>query len=139
MSTRGIIKRIWGLAKKGLNLTDDDLYSILYRETGKESMKECKEKELKRVVLSLEHLRGEGVPGRASRKQIWKIKDLARELGWEDNPRRLAGFLRKWYGVEQAQWLSSRDAWKAIESLKNILERERAKDDGSGQDLSDRQ
>jgi hypothetical protein len=117
-------KIIWGLAK-GLGLHKEELYSVLFRETQKDSMRACTEKELRRVVQALVILKEEtkSRPGMASNKQIWKIRQLEKELGWDDNPKRLTSFLRKWYGVERPEWLSSRNAWKAIESLKKVLEK----------------
>lgn len=123
-------KIIWGLAK-GLGLNKEELYIVLFRETQKDSMRACTDKELQRVVQALVILKEESKnrPGMASNKQVWKIRQLEKKLGWYDNPKRLASFLRKWYGVDRPEWLTSHDAWKAIESLKKVLEK--GNNDGS--------
>jgi hypothetical protein len=120
------IKNIWGLAKsKELNLSDEELYSIIFRETGKESMRELTTKELNKVILALgkEKDRVTKREKRASKEQIWKIRELEKELNWEDNPKRLIAFIKKYYKVEKLEWLTSKDAWRLIESLKKMLEK----------------
>lgn len=118
------IRNIWGLAKsKELNLTDDDLYAIIIRETGKDSMRQLTTKELNRVISVLIDMkeRYKARPGMASKEQLYKIKELEKALGWDDNPRRLQGFIRKYYKVERLEWLKFNDAIKLIESLKKML------------------
>lgn len=61
-------------------------------------------------------------PAAASPQQIWKIKQLASALGW-DNPRRLNGFLKKYAKVERLEWLDARRAYQVIEGLKKMAER----------------
>jgi len=118
------IKVIWALGRK-LGLQEDQIRDILRRETGKESMRECSDKELDRVILSLRaHQAGENHTGdRATKKQIWKIRAYERELGWQDEPKRLQAFLKKYYKVEQPEWLTRAQAWRAIESLKKVAAR----------------
>ncbi|MED4377956.1 regulatory protein GemA [Schinkia azotoformans] len=118
------IKMIWATAKRA-QISDDDLYAVLYRETGKDSMRECTEKELDRVLLSLrtslgfDNFRG----NRVTKKQMWKIRQMESQLGWADNPKRLQSFLRKYYRVDQIEWLTAAQAWRAIESLKKLIEK----------------
>lgn len=121
------IKRIWGIAKASLGMTDDDLYALLHRETGKESMRDCTAKDLDRLLLSLRTMQGfsEQRGNRATKKQIWKIRQLEKQLDWDDNPKRLQGFLKRFYKVEQVEWLTSAQAWRAIESLKKLIDKER--------------
>ena len=115
------IKVIWTLGKK-LGLAQEDIRAILFRETGKDSMKECTGKELDYVVLALRNLqKSESQPSnRATKKQVWKIHEIEKELGWQDNPKRLQAFLNKYYKIDQPAWLTSAQAWKAIESLKKV-------------------
>lgn len=116
------IRNIWGVAKKGLNMSDEDLYSILQRETGKDSMRECTTLELNRVLLALRSIK-EQSGNRATEKQVWKIRQLEKQLKWDDNSKRLAAFLKKYYGVERPEWLTKGQAWKVIESLKKVASR----------------
>jgi hypothetical protein len=59
----------------------------------------------------------------ATEEQIWKIRRLEKVLGWDDNPHRLEGFVRKYYKVEKLEWLKFNDAVKLIESLKKMAAR----------------
>lgn len=120
----GVIKKIWTASKK-LDLSKEEIYMILQRETGKDSMRKCSEKELERVLFSLNsssgfsNFRGD----RATKRQLWKIRQIETELGWSDNPQRLTSFVHKYYKVESIEWLTSAQAWRLIESLKKVLER----------------
>lgn len=118
------IKMIWATAKRA-KLSDDDLYAVIYRETGKDSMRKCTEKELDRVLLSLRSTLGfDNFRGnRATKKQIWKIHQLESQLGWSNNPMRLQRFLRKYYRIDKVEWLTTAQAWRAIESLKKLVEK----------------
>lgn len=133
--SRTQIKTIWGLAKTGLNLSDDDLYAIVARETDKDSIKACTTKELNRVIQVLIHLKElyEARPDKGTKKMLWKIRQLEKELGWDDSPMRLTAFLKKYYSVEKPEWLSRQEAWKAIESLKKVIERK--KDNGGREEV----
>ncbi|KYG90363.1 hypothetical protein A0U40_18400 [[Bacillus] sp. KCTC 13219] len=55
---------------------------------------------------------------------MWKIEQLEQQLGWQDEPQRLQGFIKKYYKVERVEWLTSAQAWRLIESLKKMLEKE---------------
>ena len=73
----------------------------------------------------------------ATKKQEWKIKDLAKKLGWLDkdgeaDEGRLNGFLSERMGVLNYRWLSKKEASNAIEAFKSMLERQEECEDGSG-------
>lgn len=118
------IKVIWSLGKK-LGFSEEDIRAILFRETNKESMRECTGHELNRVILSMQNVKSteEQTGNRPSKKQVWKIRQLEKELGWQDEPVRLQAFIKKYYGVEQPEWLTNGQAWKLIESLKKVVAR----------------
>ena len=59
----------------------------------------------------------------ATDKQIWKIKELVRALGWDDNPKRLEAFLLKYTGVAKLEWLPKQKAIGLIDGLKSMVER----------------
>lgn len=107
----------------------DDLYAMLHRETGKDSMRECTEKELERVLLALNSIKGfDNFRGnRATKRQLWKIHQLEKQLSWHKNPKRLQAFIKKYYQVDYIEWLTSAQAWRLIESLKKLLEKEGAR------------
>ena len=123
--SRPQIRSIWGLAKSELKLSQEELYSIVLRETGKESLRELETRELNRVITVLIKLKEKANVrvGMASKDQIWKIKELAKELGWDDNPKRLKAFVKKYYKIENLEWLNGNQAWRLIESLKKLLKK----------------
>jgi hypothetical protein len=59
----------------------------------------------------------------ATKGQLWKIDRLVEELEWDDNPKRLEGFCKKYSKVDKPQWLTKSQAWRLIEGLKKILEK----------------
>ncbi|WP_032122025.1 regulatory protein GemA [Clostridium amazonitimonense] len=137
------IRTIWGLAKgKELQLTDEDLYSIVYRETGKDSIKALTQEEIKKVCYALTALKE--VDKRyinrqrsqwATQDQLWKISQIENQLGWNDNPKRLRKFMAKYYNKESLNWLTFDEASNLIESLKKVLARERKKAAAQGGEL----
>lgn len=118
------IKTIWGLAK-GIGLEKDSLYDIIEAITGKRSMTQCTGTELNKVVSRLGHYKdGQGDDSnKASKEQIWKIRQLEKELEWDDNPARLKGFMRKYARVERIEWLKTWQAHKLIEALKKMVQK----------------
>lgn len=117
-------KLIWTIGRK-LGMKETDIRAVLHRETGKDSMRQCSEQELRRVVFVLRQLQGEQhfTGNRATKRQIWKIRQYEQELGWADRPQRLQSFLHKYYRTERPEWLTRGQAWKAIESLKKLKEK----------------
>lgn len=112
-------------------MTKDDVYTIVFRETGKEHMSDCTEKELEQIrkaIIFIKDANGQR-PNRATKKQLWKIRQLEKELGWDKNPARLEGFIKKYYHAEELAWLKFGQASNLIDSLKNILEKEKRADD----------
>lgn len=126
------IKRIWGLAK-GEQLSDDELYEILYRETGKEHMRECSDRELERVLAAVIAIKDTSAwrPGMATKRQLWKIRQLEQTLGWADNPKRLTAFVEKYYHTKRLEWLTMEQASNLIDSLKNLLAKEKREQNGA--------
>lgn len=118
------IKTIWGLAKN-IGLEKDNLYDIIEAITGKRSMTKCTGTELNKVVLRLGRYKDSqgSDSNKASKEQIWKIRELEKELGWSDNPARLQGFMKKFSGVEHKEWLKKWQANNLIEALKKMVER----------------
>jgi len=117
------IKTIWSISS-GLNLTKDDIYALLNRETKKDSMRSCTNAELNKVIKSLIALKGHAASaGMITDEQYYYVKKLEKRLGWDDNPKRLEAFLSKYYKVNKINWLSTKDASNLIESLKNIIKR----------------
>jgi hypothetical protein len=61
--------------------------------------------------------------GRASAEQVEKIRALERELGWNNNPKRLNAFIRKYARTEQLHWLTDVQASNIIEALKKLVDK----------------
>ena len=61
-----------------------------------------------------------------------KIYALCEALGWNDDPRRIQGFVKRVAHVDRIEWLNIAQCEKVIEGLKAILAREQRK--GAGRD-----
>ena len=127
------IKTIWGIAKSPeLLLSDEDLYSIIYRETGKDSMRKLGQEEINKVCSALSNLKdsAKGSTGRTdtggnkrTKAQRQKIYRLTEELGWNNNNARINGFVKKMFNVERLEWLGNDQCNSIIEMLKSMVER----------------
>lgn len=111
-----------GLDHNGLR---DVAASIFRIPSGKVSLGKLSDNQLAQL---LGHLKGEtpgapiAMPNAASDRQIWKIHQLEAELGWRDEPQRLAGFIaRQCRGKNNLRDLTVRDAQLVIDGLKNLL------------------
>lgn len=139
------IRTIWAIAKSPeLGLTDEDLHGVVYRETGKESMKQLTQGEITTVARVLQNMKDSAGWGNQSKRtdeggnptterQRRKIYALCEELGWNDDPRRIQGFVKRVAHVDRLEWLGSGGCEKVIEGLKAILARENRKEGMNGQ------
>lgn len=134
MERNKILKAIWAKAKKLRlynsksskdDIKDSELYTLLYSQTQKYSMKECTDEELMKVLdtLKLFEQQDEANTGKITERQKGYIKHLTQKLKW-DNPKRLKGFIKKYTGVDRIEWLSPKQASNIIEGLKNLLRSE---------------
>ncbi|MEW6423159.1 MAG: phage protein GemA/Gp16 family protein [Bacillota bacterium] len=120
-ATKAQIKKIWITAKQ-LGMDEVDLRGLVGNLTGANSVQAMTKAQAIRLIdYLLDRQNKDYRPEMASRQQIWKIKQLAAELGWQDH--QLKGFLRKYAGVESLRWLDARRAYNAIEGLKKLKER----------------
>lgn len=134
------IRTLWAIAKSAeLGLTDDDLHALVFRETGKESIRELTQGQLGDVARVLQNMkdavsRKQGTKrtdtggNRQTVAQRQKIYALCGELGWNDDPRRIQGFVKRMTQVDRLEWLTPAQCEKVIEGLKAILQREKAKE-----------
>lgn len=125
--TAAQVKKIWAVARHQLGWDEDLLRTVVENITGSNRISALTKHQANRVIDDLD-ARANGRPGMATKRQIWKIRRLEAELGWDQNPKRLRAFLKKYYKVERPEWLRFQSAWRAIESLKRIKE--------SGQDAA---
>lgn len=134
------IRTLWAIAKSPeLGLTDDDLHAVVYRETGKDSIRKLSQGELNTVVRVLQNMK-DGVKKNTHTKrtdeggnprtveQRRKIYALCEELGWNNDPRRIQGFVKRVAHVDRLEWMGPAQCEKVIEGLKAILRREKAKE-----------
>lgn len=122
------IRKIYATASE-LGIDNDMLHTYVFNATGSQSISVLTVKEAAKVIDGLEAHRieknGGNVRGMANERQQRYILDLAKKLGWKDEPWRLKGFIRKYAGVEEVKWLSSKQASNIIEGLKKIIDKEK--------------
>lgn len=112
------IRTLWAIAKSPeLHLTDEDLHAVVYRETGKESMKMLTQGEVNTVARVLQNMKdsvsrsvrdkrtdtGGDIRTTAQRRKIYA---LCEALGWNDDPRRIQGFVKRVAHVDRIEWLN---------------------------------
>lgn len=104
---------------------NSELYIIVQTQTGKNGMSNCEDEELLKVLKYLKliehHKAVVETNNMITDKQKWRINHLAEELGWQDNPKRLEGFIFKETGIKKIQWLSKENATKVIIGLERYL------------------
>lgn len=119
--TKPQIKKLWALAKQ-TGMDEIDLRGLVKNLTGADSISGMTKAQAIRLIDYLVDRQNKDYrPEMASRQQIYKIRQLAAELGWEHY--QLKGFLRKYAGVENLRWLDARRAYNVIEGLKKVKER----------------
>lgn len=134
------IRTLWAIAKSPeLHMTDEDLHAVVYRETGKESIKKLSQGEINTVARVLQNMK-DSASGNVRTKrtdtggdartvqQRRKIYALTEALGWNDNPQRIQGFVKRMTGVDRLEWLTVAQCEKVIEGLKAILARQKQKE-----------
>lgn len=135
---QGSIRAIWGLAKSPeLMLEEDILYSIIKRETKKDSIRKLSQGEIDKVCRVLQNMKDD--VARSNQGQFKrtdeggnsdtenlrrKIYALTGELGWNNNNNRINGFIKRMFRVERIEWLSYAQCNKLIEILKNMVDRQ---------------
>jgi len=127
------LKLLWVLARQ-LDMDSDSLHEFVFQITGKESIKTLSVLEAKEVIDTLV-LNGAKVTRKrlpkplppnvvelATRQQMKYIRDLEKKLDWQDNARRLEGFLKKI--IRRKRVRTKQEAMKVIEGLKSMANRE---------------
>ncbi len=136
------IRMLWAIAKSPeLNLDEENLYAVVSRETGKDSMTKLTQPELNQVARVLQGMKdraGGRKPAKrtdeggnpATTAQRRKIYALCGELGWNDNPNRIQGFVKRMSGIDRIEWLNKKQCAVVIEALKKMAAR-RGEEDGA--------
>lgn len=129
--TSAQIKKIYATAKE-LNLDNELLHTFIFNLIGCEHISALTVYEANQIIDEIEYKKT-GVrkqqyrSNMATDDQIYKIHALERELGWNDNPRRLKGFMRKYCKTDNERWLTFDKASNLIEALKKVIDREKNK------------
>lgn len=132
--TAGQTKKIYATARE-LGIDNDLLHAMIETRYNLEHIKEMTTKQAGLFIDLMEKQivrpnRSVNLPtGRsaalASEKQLWKINELAKELGWDENPRRLRGFCKKYSGSDDVRFLTGQQAWRLIEGLKKLVQKKK--------------
>jgi hypothetical protein len=117
-------RKIWAAAKQR-GLDEDDLREIVRQITGQTSTKALTIHEAVRIIDRLEGKpeKPAATGNQISEKQLWKIRELEKALGWDDNSKRLEAFVKKYAHVDKLPWLTKYQAIKIIDGLKAVLAR----------------
>lgn len=109
------------IVKKELNLSDDEYRNILRSVTGVKSAKDLDDGKFSKLMNFFVRSRYYRVNrfGLTIRQKLY-IKYLVKEIGWEEA--HLNNFIHKYYHKPAVDKLTKKEAIKAIESLKSILE-----------------
>lgn len=126
------IKKIHVLAKER-GMDNDLLHEHMEMLVGKSSIRELTKKDAIALIDSLEGKGGRNVKDRATARQMYRIFELMKEMGWtaEDGKPdldRLNSFLRSektGFNLSDYRWLNIRLASDLIEAFKRIAAEER--------------
>lgn len=132
------IRTLWAIAKSPeLMLSEDDLHAVVFRETGKESIRKLSQKELSTVVRVLQNMK-DGIQRDTKSKRTdeggdprtvqlrRKIYALCDTLGWNSDNQRINAFAKRMCGVERIEWLDMAQCCKIVEALKAMTARRKA-------------
>lgn len=125
--TQGQMKKIHVLSKE-IGMDDDLLHEYVFMLTEKESLRKLSLDEAVRVIDGMLGKKGYARGDRISSRQESYIFILVTKLGWTDgegkpDKKRLNGFVKKQYGIDDYRWMTRGIASKVIEALKSLSER----------------
>lgn len=129
--TKMQISKIWTTAKE-LGWDKDLLYCAVNRISGGDSISELTKHQAIQLIeyllsqLSQRKATKDTRPGMATEKQIRLINKLASDLGWDDDPRRLQGFIKKYSKIDSPKWMTVKMASNIIQALKAMVARQTA-------------
>ena len=120
-------RKIHAMARE-LGMDDDLLHSYVSMMAQKDSLKALSLTEAIKVIDGMEAKKGYAAGDRISRRQEQYLFILRKKLGWTDaqgNPdkKRLDGFVKKQYGIDDYRWITRSAASKVIEALKVLTGR----------------
>ena len=126
---RSMIAKIQ-IARKQLNMVEDDYRQALFEHTGQTSLTKCSDAQLGRVLAFMQSkgFSPLGSGKAASNPMAKKARALwisLHQLGAVHNPseQALEAFARRQLKCEKMRWANQRDSYKLIEALKAMAER----------------
>lgn len=126
---RSMIAKIQ-IAKKQLNMVEDDYRQALLDQTGRISLKNCSDAQLARVVEFMKSKGFSSLPANkaAAHPMARKARALwisLYQLGVVHNAseQALEAFAKRQLGCEKLRWANQREAFKLIEALKAMADR----------------
>lgn len=126
---RSMIAKIQ-IAKKQLNMAEDDYRQALMDQTGRMSLKDCSDPQLARVLEFMKSKGFSSLPSgkAASHPMARKARAMwisLYQLGVVHNASEhaLEAFAKRQIGCDKMRWANQRDAYKLIEALKAMAER----------------
>jgi len=123
--TAGQKKIIWTIVRTN-NIDEEGFRDWLQRDFDTRSTRALSNSQAEAVIRSLnafigkdhtKHLFTWGI----TERQIWRVKRLADELGWDD-PRRLDGMIKKMFEKKALVQLNKTEGTKLIIGLERIIE-----------------
>ncbi len=122
------MRKIHALSRE-LGMDDDLLHEYVSMLTGKDSLKGLTVTEAIKVIDGMEGKKGYANGDRATYRQNAFIRVLVLQLGWADaagepDKKRLDGFVKKQYGIDDSRWMTRKVASKVIEGLKELAARQ---------------
>lgn len=124
--------KIFAVAKE-LDIDNELLHTFIKNIVGVDSIAKLTSFQAAKVIDELEYkktgIRKETQyrSNMATEDQLYKIHALEKALGWDNNPRRLKAFMKKYCRVDNEKWLTFDKASNLIEALKKVLEKEEEK------------
>ena len=123
-------RKIHALARE-LGMVDDLLHEYVSMLTEKQSLKDLTVMEAVKVIDAMEGKKGYAAGDRISWRQERYIECLMAQLEWvlEDgkpDKKRLDGFVKKQYGLDDSRWMTRKTASRVIEGLKALAARKRS-------------
>ncbi|ALA68821.1 hypothetical protein GT50_00455 [Geobacillus stearothermophilus 10] len=119
-------RKIFGMQRQ-YGIDEEDLRSVVEQVSGSRSISALTKEQAIQVIDRLCRIVGEAPKPREHRAtdaMLAKIRQLEKELGWADEPKRLQGFVKKFAGVDRLNWLTKQQGIKLIEALKKMRDRE---------------
>lgn len=139
MITEKQIKLMWVLAKQ-LGVDSQALHELIHGVYGKTSLKSLAQHEARTIIDRFVQAGGKvkkksaprksfppNVVEMVTRKQVKFIDLLEKALGWQDNPERLRGFVKRTIKTKVVR--TKKEGIKVIQGLKSMVERKQKKEE----------